>query len=135
MRSVSSSSTSYLGVLTTSAGFSAATKPTKVARGVISSPEGERLDTSLDPFEILLVNSASDKAATRAAVEAAGTAFTERPALQVWCFWRSCGSEGRHPRPPSPHCRAESIEIPRKSVEIPPTEDSCGLAVRQSVVL
>jgi len=40
----------------------------------------------LDPFETLLVNSAGDEASTRTALEAAGTAFTERPALQVWCL-------------------------------------------------
>jgi hypothetical protein len=34
----------------------------------------------------------------------------------------SAGDEGR-------------LEIPRKSLEIPPTEDSGGLAIRQSVVL
>src|SRR5260370_38911684 len=85
-RSVSSSSTSNFGVLTTSASFSAATKPAKVALGdTFIARKGEG-DTSSGPSETLLVNSAGDEASTRTALEAAGTAFTERPALQLWCL-------------------------------------------------
>jgi len=56
----------------------------------------------LDPFETLLVNSAGDEASTRTALEAAGTAFTERPALQVGCFGDLAAQEddirALHPR-------------------------------------
>ena len=38
----------------------------------------------MDPFETLLVNSDGDEASTRTALEAAGTAFTERPAGFPW---------------------------------------------------
>ena len=54
-------------------------------RGDIHRPKG-RGGHEFCPFEILLVNSAGDEAATRMAMEAAGNAFSERPALQVWCL-------------------------------------------------
>src|SRR5258708_36621659 len=81
-RSVSSSSTSNFGVLTTSASFSAATKPAKVAIGdTFIARKGEG-DTSSRPFETLLINSDGDEASTRTGLEAVGAAFTEPHALQ-----------------------------------------------------